>query len=475
MIATPEATTPGSFRDPAGSVIRSKNRILRRVHPEHVVQMEGFLATRTAREHTASGTLISSGRIPAEEFPGLNRDEALYEHERVPFPSYPYEWPAEMLHAAGILTLDLALKALDDGYGLKDASPYNVLFRGPRPVFVDVLSFERRDARDATWRAYAQFVRTFVLPLLAHRDLGWPLQQTLFGSRDGLDPEKVYRAAGFLRCLTPPYLQAVTLPTLLAGKRREDASLYHPRQAASAEQADYILRNLLNGCRRQLNAAEPHSAGDSTWSEYLDRKSLYSPQQLAEKESFVQEALVLARPSTLLDAGANEGHFSLLAARAGAAVIAIDTDSVVVGSIWRRACAENLDVQPLVVDLTRPTPATGWRNQECTSFLDRANGAFDMVLMLALMHHLVVTERIPLEDLFALAAEISREFMLIEFVAPQDPMFQRIVRGREALYSHLTQERFEAAAQPCWELVRSRQITGLNRWLYLYRRRRART
>jgi SAM-dependent methyltransferase len=309
---------------------------------------------------------------------------------------------------------------------------------------------------------------------LANRDLGWPLQQS-FGRRDGLEPETVYHAAGFLRRLAPPYLEAVTLPTWLAGKQREEASLYHPKPAASADQAGYILRNLLHRCTRQLNAAAPHTGNDSTWSDYLDRKSLYAPQQLAEKETFVQEALDLARPAAVLDAGANEGHFSMLAARTGAAVVAIDTDAVVVGSIWRRARAENLDVQPLVVDLTRPTPASGWRNQECTSFLDRAAGAFDMVLMLALMHHIVVTERIPLEALFALAADISREYLLIEFVAPQDPMFQRIVRGREALYSHLTQERFEAAAQPYWELVRSRQITGLHRWLYLYRRRRART
>jgi hypothetical protein len=160
----------------------------------------------------------------------------------------------------------------------------------------------------------------------------------------------------------------------------------------------------------------------------------------------------------------------MLAARTGAAVVAIDTDPVVVGSIWRRAHAENLDIQALVVDVTRPTPATGWRNQECASFLDRASGSFDLVLMLALMHHIVVTERIPLEELLALAAEISRDYLLIEFVAPEDPKFQRIVRGREALYSHLTKERFEAAAQAHWELVRSTRITGLHRWLYLYRR-----
>ena len=107
------------------------------------------------------------------------------------------------------------------------------------------------------------------------------------------------------------------------------------------------------------------------------------------------------------------------------------------------------------------------------SFLDRADGAFDIVFMLALMHHIVVTERIPLEELLALAAEVSREYLLIEFVAPQDLMFQRIVRGREVLYSHFTQEHFEAAAKPHWELVRSTRITGLHRWLYLYRHPRA--
>jgi SAM-dependent methyltransferase len=470
MIATPDAKTPSSFRDPAGSVIRSRDRILRAVRQEFAAEMEAFLSTRTARDSVESGTLISSKKTPSPA-----SDGALYEHERVPFPSYPYEWPAEMLHAAGILTLDLALKALNEGYGLKDATPYNVLFRGPRPVFVDVLSFERRDPCDATWMAYAQFMRTFLLPLLANRDFGWPLQQTLSGRRDGLEPEMVYRAAGFIRRLASPYLQVVTLPTWLASKRREDASLYHTKPAGSAEQANYILRNLLEGCKKQLNSAGPRAGGDSIWSDYLDHKSLYSPQQLAEKEAFVKESLDLARPAAVLDAGANEGHFSMLAARTGAAVVAIDTDPVVVGSIWRQALAENLNVQPLVVDLTRPTPASGWRNQECMSFLDRADGAFDMVFMLALMHHIVVTERIPLEDLLALAAEISREYLLIEFVAPQDPMFQRIVRGREALYSQFTQERFEDAAKPHWELVRSRQITGLHRWLYLYRRRHAKT
>ena len=98
-----------------------------------------------------------------------------------------------MLHASGLLTLDLALAAFDEGFGLKDATPWNVLFRGPTPVFVDWLSLERRDPHDPTWLPYAQFVRTFLLPLIAHREFNTPLDQIFLSRRDGLEPEDVYR------------------------------------------------------------------------------------------------------------------------------------------------------------------------------------------------------------------------------------------------------------------------------------------
>ena len=131
---------------------------------------------------------------------------------------------------------------------------------------------------------------------------------------------------------------------------------------------------------------------------------------------------------------------------------------------------------PLVADLTRPTPALGWRNQECDSFLDRVRavdprGGFDMVLMLAVIHHLLVTERIPLAELLALAAEVTHDYALIEFIAPADPMFARIVRGREALHADLTPQVFESMAAPHFDVARKHHIDGLHRCLYLLRRR----
>jgi SAM-dependent methyltransferase len=322
--------------------------------------------------------------------------------------------------------------------------------------------------------AYGQFVRTFLLPLLASRYLNLPLDGLLATHRDGLEPDMVYHWAGPLRRLTPSFLSLVTLPKWL-GEHRAGGASPQPRKLASLpEQAQFILKGILKSCERRLERLEPiEGAKKSRWSGYLDHKLLYTPAQFGEKEAFVAEALSLAQPRTVLDVGANEGHFSFLAAEAGSSVVAIDSDPVVTGSIWRHASRARLDVLPLVVDLTRPTPAVGWRNQECMSFLDRARGGFDLVMMLAVVHHMLITERIPLDDLLALAGELSREYVLIEFVGPEDPMFRQLVRGREDLYSYLTNAWFEAAAAPRFELVRSARIDGLHRWLYLFRRRHA--
>jgi SAM-dependent methyltransferase len=484
MITEAYAASPaqGSFRDPGGRLYRIDGRILRTVEPSHAACLEAFLGSRAAREALGHGSLVRSKQVPAAEYPELGASH-LWEHECIAFPSFPYEWPPEMLEAAASLTLDLAEAALEEGFGLKDATPYNILFRGSQPVFVDVLSFERRDPLDSAWLAYGQFVRTFLLPLAAHRYFGLPLNQILAGQRDGIEPEMLYQWAGWLRRLTPPLLGLVSLPKWLAGRKQaaDAPQSYRVRPAGSPEQARFVLGGLLRGCRRQLKALAPKPHKQSVWSGYLDHKSLYSAAQLEEKEKFVKEALDLAmasrrnpdRRTRVLDVGANEGRFSLLAARRGAEVVAIDSDPVVTGSIWRHASAENLSILPLEVDCTRPSPAIGWRNRECASFLDRAAGHFDLVMMLAVVHHVLVTERVPLQDLLALADELSREFVLIEFVAPADPMFQRIVRGRDELYSHFSPAWFEAAAQSRFELVRSAKIDGLHRWLYLFRRRRA--
>ncbi len=197
----------------------------------------------------------------------------------------------------------------------------------------------------------------------------------------------------------------------------------------------------------------------------------YTADHFASKDRFTQQLLAEHSPRSVLDVGCNTGHFSLLAARSGARVVSLDYDPAVLGGLWRKAREEKLDVLPLVVNLTRPTPGVGWQNREWPSFLERARGAFDTVFMLAVIHHMLVTERVPLNDVIDLAAELTTRFLLIEFVAPEDSMFRRLTRGREELHRDLTAEVFEASCRRHFEIVRSQHVEGTSRWLYWIRRK----
>ena len=141
-------------------------------------------------------------------------DELWLEHPRIDPISYPWEWTPAQWRAAAELTLQIAREAIDACWTLKDATPLNVIFKGTRPVLVDVLSFEQRDPHSSVWLAYGQFVRTFLLPLVAARYLSWPLQATFF-TRDGYEPGLIYDALGPWRRLNPNLLDVVTLATLL--------------------------------------------------------------------------------------------------------------------------------------------------------------------------------------------------------------------------------------------------------------------
>jgi SAM-dependent methyltransferase len=454
--------------------MRREGRILRVVRANVREDVLAFLDSPVSKSLVAEDLLIDSRVLsPAEGralIPDIDESEPLplvLEHPAIPFPSFPYEWCPEMLLAAGRLTLSIALRLLDDGLGLKDASAYNVLFRWGKPVFVDLLSLERRSPGDSRWLAYAQFQRNFNLPLLASRYYGLNLAQAFLTYRDGLEPETIYRLVGPIRKLLPPFLGLVSLPTWL-GRRGggPDVSAYSPPREVGADKARFILGALLRQLQRQLEAVRPLRSRVSVWSGYMEAKS-YSERAFLAKDTFVREALVRERPQRVLDIGCNTGHFSLTAARHGADVVAIDTDPVVVGRLYSAAVPASLHVLPLVIDIARPSPGLGWRNQEQRSFIERAQGGFDMVLALAVLHHFLVTERIPLDDVLSLLAELTRKTVIVEFVAPEDPMFRRLSRGRDHLFRDLTREMFERTCRRYFHIVQSVGPVDETRWLYL--------
>jgi hypothetical protein len=422
-----------TFRDPAGSLRIQDEHVLRTVNPHYAAEALRFLQSDLARRWTGEGHLIASQVLSAEKDSPL-----LLQHPRVFFPSYPWEWTPGQWVAAAELTLELCRQLLHEGWILKDATPLNILFDGARPVFVDLLSIERRDPGSPLWLAYGQFARTFLLPLAAYKYLGWPLAATL-NRRDGYEPVDLYPYLSSRERWGAPLRSLVTLPSLLETRKRGTGA--PPKLRQEPQIAAAVLQRNLRAFGRTLHALKP-TGRDSRWSQYQADAGHYSGQDRQQKQEFVSRAMHLLRPDSVLDIGGNTGHYSRIAAGVGARVVAWDTDVASSDRSWREAKAAGLPILPLVADVARPTPATGWCNTESLTLLERARNRFDCVMMLGILHHLLLADQIPMADVAGLLASLTRRSSIVEWVPRTDVRYIDLCRGRDELYGHLDEALF---------------------------------
>jgi SAM-dependent methyltransferase len=453
--ASPRAT----FRDPAGSLSFEDNEVIRRIDPSARTAVIDLLASRFCVSMQERGDLIGA------EIEDTAGSLALH-HPRIAIPTYPWEWTPSQWLAAADLTLDLCEQALADGWILKDATPLNVLFVGSRPIFVDILSFERRDKHSSIWLAYGQYVRTFLLPLLMNRMLSWPLSLSLF-KRDGYEPADCYAALGWSHRLTRDVFWPITLPTLL--DRRKDAEVSankRPSRIADPDVTAAVLARTLKNLRTRTKRALPASAA-SEWSEYQGTLTHYTAAQSEQKLQWVRETLTVTRPARVLDVGANTGEFSMLAAECGAEVVALERDMAAADRLFRRSREGKLRIQTINADLARPTPAVGWENSESVSLLARLEGQFDVVMMLAIIHHLILMEQIPLPAIIELCQRLTRKHLIVEWVPVEDPMFQSLMRGRDSLYGSLAEDDLIQACSGRFQVL-TRHALENGRVLFLF-------
>lgn len=442
----------GTFRDPSGSLFDTHGRILRLIRPEATARFEALLAHDAVRKLIERGDMVGTRRIAESAVPDALRklEGAWFEHDRIGFVSLPSEWSVAMLAQAALLTLDINEEFIRNGLILKDATPSNILFDGTKAVFVDVPSVEPVVAGLDLWLARHQFETTFLLPLIASLEAGLPLRWSLADPATGLDHGQLAKMLGLRRWLSFGRIRNIALPAALS--RMQSGTVGAPGAAASArartagtmDRTQYVLGRSMAGLRRAVSrVCESIRARQSIWSNYATTRGHYTESDLERKRKFVRAVLDAVRPAWVLDIGANTGEFSEMAA-SWANVVAIDLDEISVSAIHGRARASQLSIQPLVVNLGQPTPATGWRNDERKSFLDRSRGRFDLALMLAVGHHLRVSAGVPLAQIIDMGFELGQGSLLFEFVPATDPMFRAIARGREANYEDNTPEHCEA-------------------------------
>lgn len=455
----------GSFRDPSGRVCLQGDRVLRTVTPYAAEDFEYVRGTGLVDRLIVDGQLVPERRVMAPETLGDLAAGATHvlEHPRLPFISYPYEWSFPALKAAALLHLDIHLKALEDDVTLSDASAYNVQFQGPRPVFIDHLSFRRyRDGE--FWHAHGQFCEQFLNPLLLRAICGIPHNAWYRGSQEGITVSDLHRLLPLRskfswNVFTQVVLQA-RLQNAVTDKER-------PARASIRKLPKAALRRMLESLRRWIARLQPADRGSTVWRDYSKAHS-YSDDEVAAKQGFIDAFAAAVQPTVLWDLGCNTGDYSKAALAAGAGLaIGFDSDQGALELGYDRARQENLNFLPLFLDAANPTPDQGWAQQERRGLAARAPA--DGLLALALVHHLAIARNVPLDRVVGWLSGLASAGV-IEFVPKDDAMVQQLLKLREDIFPDYTRDYFLRAVQDHGRIVRQQTVSQSGRLLVWYQR-----
>jgi hypothetical protein len=456
---------PSSFRDPDSTVFFVDDGVFRVLSPRGVEDFDALARSALFERFIADGRLVATERVEAPaELPAHRPEEAaaVLKHETIPFVSYPYEWSFGMLKEAALLQLDLLLSALDEDLILKDSSPYNVQFRGARATFVDVGSFERLSDGEP-WIGYRQFCMLFLYPLMlqAYKDLAphaW-----LRGALQGITPAQMSAVMSARDILRRGVLTNVWLHARLERRHGErPREVKHELRRAGFNKE--LIRTNVSKLRTLLRRLT-WSPRKGVWTEYGERAH-YTDRDTKEKDRFVRSVAGSRTWSLVWDLGCNDGRHSRIAAETGASyTVAMDGDPGSVELLFRALRDEGeRRILPLVMDLTDPSPALGWRGAERRSTLER--GRPELVLCLALVHHLSIAGNVPIREVIDWLSGLGAA-LIIEFPTREDPKVEQLLAAKRP-GTHLDYERefFERCLRERFEVERSQTMQSGTRTLY---------
>jgi ribosomal protein L11 methylase PrmA len=463
----------GSFRDPSGYVFRAGDRIFRSVYPSAAKNFGTLEKSGLLQRFIETGLILPAWTIALQ--PGMEkafsgpRGETpvrLIEHPFIPFITYPYEWCFSQLKDAALAHLDLQMAALEAGFVLSDATPYNMQFHAGRPVHIDILSL-RPYREGELWQGHNQFCRMFLAPLLVEAWTGTGFQPLLRGRIDALPVADISNLLPRRRLFTS--LQAF-IHVYLQGKAETKSSSSGTGGTATAgrplPRSRYLA--LLNELRRFIAGLESRKRSKSFWKDYAAINS-YSDETRSYKASIVRDFVASAGTRRIVDIGGNTGDYSQAALDAGArTAIVLDGDNDSVESAYQRAKAGLQGLSAWLVDVADPSPAFGWNGRERESLNDRLRA--DGALALAVIHHMCIGRNIPLRDAVHWLVGLAPRG-IIEFVPKTDPMVKQMLSGRDDPFHDYDLERCLGYINEVAEIARQSDIEGSDRVFIEYARR----
>ena len=459
-MTTPKANHNGqlsaSFRDPSGFLFSRGGVLYRQVNRAYEKEYARLIESGLYDKLVKAGLLIPH----VEMDPDPTAGEAAFkiiQPERVPFISYPYEWSFGQLKSAALATLSIQKRALKLGMSLKDASAYNIQFVRGKATLIDTLSFEVYNEGEP-WVAYRQFCQHFLAPLALMSLKDVRLSQLLRVYIDGVPLDL---ASTLLPSKTRFNFGLLTHIHLHAGvQKKYSGEEVKSRNGSMNKQA---MTGLIDNLEATIQKLDWTPRG-TEWGNYYDITN-YSDAAFEHKKQLVGEWTKRIQPALAWDLGANNGVFSRVASSTCPYVVSFDIDPAAVEQNYRQTKTDKTEnILPLVLDLTNPTPAIGWANRERDSF--GARGPADMILALAVIHHLAISNNVPLPQLADFFAETGK-WLVIEFVPKPDSQVQKLLASRKDIFPDYTREGFEAAFKEKFHVREAVEIRESERVLYL--------
>ncbi|HEU0112306.1 MAG TPA: class I SAM-dependent methyltransferase [Flavisolibacter sp.] len=448
---------PSSYRDPSGFLFYHNSRLYRQVNRSFQKDFEQFISSGIYQHLIDKGLLIPHQQVD-QNFTGTANWYTTLEPEVIPFISYPYEWCFAMLKDAALTTLEIAGEAIKFGMILKDASAYNVQWHNGRMKFIDTLSFEKWD-EGKPWIAYRQFCEHFFAPLALMHFKKQPVSKWFLAYPEGIPVEL---ASSLL-----PYKSKWHLHTYLHVHLHARVSQKKQTKETAKTFSTSKLKNLLRSLEEAVRSFSL-DVQSGVWSDYYD-EAFQRENYLEPKKQIINDLLENLEIKSAMDVGANEGEFSQLAASKNVRTISVDFDHYSINRLYKKINEGSIhNILPLVMDLSAPSPAIGLNNTERTSFLDRVN--VDLVMALAVIHHLCIGKNIPFDDLVKMFANMG-SYLLIEFVPRFDEKIEVMLQQKKDVYDWYTIDNFKSSFSKEYEILNFKTIGTTKRELFLMKRK----
>lgn len=449
-----------SFRDPSGFLFHKNGILYRQINQSYKEEYEHLMESGLYKSLVESELLIP--HIETDDSLILkDRGYKVIKPEKIPFVSYPYEWSFTQLKHAALTTLEIQKMAMSFDMTLKDCSSYNIQFKDGKPIFIDTLSFEKYQ-EGQTWKAYRQFCQHFLAPLalMSHKDIR--LNQLLRVYIDGIPLDLTSKLLP-LRTRAMFSLLSHIHAHSKSQKHYEDKKINTKKIKLSRRSFLGLIESLSSGVKKSNWSPE-----GTEWGDYYSDTN-YSINAFEQKKEIVSSLLDKIKPKVVWDLGANIGEFSRISSQKGILTISFDIDPVAVEKNFLECVKrKEKNILPLLLDLSNPSPSLGWRHNERMSLSER--GPADLILALALIHHLVISNNTPLSRISEFFKTNCR-FLVIEFIPKTDSQVQRLLVSREDIFEDYSQENFEAEFQKHFVIHDSIKLKESKRVLYYMERK----